>query len=219
MLTICADMILKISEFLTDREKITLTMVCVLMDRFKYKFTYCEKINICNTYLLPYFDNFEYVQISATPDKYPKKLKHIFYEEYGNIYDDIPPSVTHLTLDWGQEMHKKVPSVTYVTMHGFIYPSTLIDIPSVTHLEICVSRNTSINKKYIPSSVTHLMFGKCFNQRLENCIPSTVTHLKFCASFNMSMDIPPSVVEISIPDTYGHEINQDIMSRVKIIKN
>src|SRR5258706_10414161 len=36
----------------------------------------------------------------------------------------------------------------------------------------------------IPRSVTHLTFGKYFNQDIKNCIPQSMTHLTFRNNFN-----------------------------------
>jgi len=54
MLSICHDMIRKIGELLSDKEKMALTMTSIDMDQLKYVFIYYEKINICKIDKLPF---------------------------------------------------------------------------------------------------------------------------------------------------------------------
>jgi len=244
MLSICEDIIIQISEFLSDREKIQLMATSKLLDNLKHKFTYCDKINIIRIYQLPYFDNFECVQISSTPYKYPKNIKHIYYEslkkftgEGRDIYDIIPSSVTYLTLGWSQFLCIPVPSVTHLTLYGHLFIDTIKFVPSVTHLRMCDRINAPLNcipssvthltlgfyfnksiKDKIPSSVTHLIFGDSFNKPIKYNIPSSVTHLTFGYYFDQLINdsIPSSVVEIILSKTYRHEIRKDLLAKVII---
>src|SRR5687767_6775495 len=97
MLSLCCDLFLKISELLTDKEKIYLTMTCKKMDELKHKFRYHKKIDICLIRNLSYFDNFESVASFFPESKYPKHAKYIYFF-YSNILSDkfIPKLVTHL---------------------------------------------------------------------------------------------------------------------------
>src|SRR5687768_6913366 len=94
LLKICSDVAIKISEYLSDREKLRLAMTCIMMDKLKYKFTYCEKVNIHAISELSYFDNFESIEIFSNNIRpYPKCVKHIYFEADSDI---IPQLVTRL---------------------------------------------------------------------------------------------------------------------------
>jgi len=95
MLTIYTDTILKIAEFLTDREKIYLTMSSKRLDEMTYKLKYCEKIHIIKILSVPFFDNFESIEISCSLYKIPKHVKYIHHVAHDTL--EIPPNVTHLT--------------------------------------------------------------------------------------------------------------------------
>jgi len=93
MLTMCHDIILKISESLTDCEKIYLTAATKILNGLKYKMRFYEKIHVDRIIDLLYFDNFENVEISSAERTCPKFVKHIHYLAETA---DIPPFVTHL---------------------------------------------------------------------------------------------------------------------------
>ncbi len=61
---------------------------------------------------------------------------------------------------------------------------------------------------YIPASVTHLTFGRYFNQPINiGTIPANVTHLSFCEKFNQPIypgTIPANVTHLS----FGQDFNQ-----------
>src|SRR5688500_5567682 len=98
MLTLCYDIILKISENISDCEKIYLSMASKWMHIIKYKFQFIELVHVNKINLLPYFDNFENVEISSTTTKIPK---NVIYVHLLTNKRKIPPFVTHLTFDDG----------------------------------------------------------------------------------------------------------------------
>uniref|UniRef100_A0A6C0C877 F-box and FNIP repeat-containing protein n=1 Tax=viral metagenome TaxID=1070528 RepID=A0A6C0C877_9ZZZZ len=174
------DVIIRISDELTDREKIILTLTSKSMGIFRCKFMYHEKICVDRIISLPYYDNFRCIDIrkmferpdakSFTVSDYPKYVKEVHYMiHYDDYFTDISAKfVLH------RVTHLKFSNVFNETICGVIPPS-------VTHLTFGTWFNQSVSD-HIPSSVTHLTFGKHFNQPIT-CILS-VTHLTFGANFN-----------------------------------
>jgi len=168
------------SKFLTDREKIRLSAASKDMQILLYKFMYQEKIKISTIIHLPYFDNFESVEILDSENRYPKFVKHIYYEAHTT---DIPPYVTHLT--FGENFNQSI---------EYIIP------PSVINLTFGWDFNQPI-KNNIPPTVKHITFEFYFNKKddriftfaikgtiigwnhdeeLWKCIPPAVSNLTFC---------------------------------------
>ena len=69
-----------------------------------------------------------------------------------------------------------------------------------------------MNQYSIPSNVTHLTFGSCFNQPLNSwSIPNNVTHLTFGDYFKQPLD--PWSIPINVSHlTFGHYFNQPLNS-------
>jgi len=150
------DIIFEISKYLTDKEKILLSMTLRTLDKLKYKFIYYEKIDANRIMHLSYFDNFECVEISNPRECVPKNAKYIYFETNAT---DIPYGVTHLT--FGDSFDEPIDSI----------------IPlSVTHLSFGSSFDQSI-KNNIPSSVTCLTFKDYFNKYMRIDVPRTVINL------------------------------------------
>jgi len=235
MITQCNDIIFKISEYLTNKEKIYLSMTNKMIDALKRKFMYYDKIHLTKIINLPFFDNFKSVEISGA-SKLPKNVKHVYFLAR---FNDTPSSVTHLTfLNGTIDKYYIPPSVMYLTF-GSDFDQAIKDIPeSITHLTFGTRFDSSI--KYIPASVTHLTFGYCFNQSIEairtssvkhlifnhrfdqpikNNIPLTATHIMFGNSFNQSIEdaIPPSVTHLIFSQKFNQPINKYIKSITHLI--
>jgi len=221
MLLSSEDITLQISELLTDKEKILLSMVSKLIDKLKHKFIFREKINMIRIKNLPYFNNFEFVEITDTMLKLglatcvPNNIKYVHHKAhtiniipfathvtFGSLFnqsikDSIPRSATHLT--FGDSFNQLITSMTS--------PGHIIQhIPnSVTHLEFGCDFNQSI-KNAIPNSVTHLTFGDYFFQQISGCIPDSVTNLKIGWYYGQQISIPQSVTQILLPMGYNKRI-------------
>jgi len=194
MLTMCENIMKKISELLSDKEKIKLTMISNHMNRLKHKLMYREKIDVTKIINLSYFNNFEYVEITDFERiRIPKKVKHVYFEMQSTS------SIIHLTLDWDFKLLAK-------------------DILISKHSTFAGFFNQTI-KNHLPRSVTHLTFGNYFNKPIDGIIPSSVTHLTFGWFFNQSINnVPLSVIEIKINKKYDNLISNEIASRIKIIR-
>lgn len=166
MLPLYDDNLIKICDYLSDKDKLMLTTTSTNMSKLKYKLLFRTKINISKIYLLPYFDNFENIKIHGNPPKFPKYVKYVHYTTYSTY---VAPRVTHL----------KFKSRGGLTKNGI--PST------VTHLIFGENFNDPIQEK-IPLSVTHLTFGSRFNRPINDCIPLSVTHLSIGRYFDQGLD-------------------------------
>lgn len=179
------ELIAEICEYLTDYEKITLSMTSKSIDKMKHKLTYHEEINVRKIKTLPYFNNFQYVKISNITDAYPRHAIYIHFTATTmniSLLQDIP--ITHLSFAAGfdESIKNKLPL-------------------SVTHLMFNYFFNQKI-KNYIPPSVTHLTFGCKFNQSIKK-IPLSVTHLRLGNDFHRR-DTFPSTTNITYLELHYH---------------
>ena len=114
------DVVVEISNYLTDKEKIYLTMTSKIMSDYKSKMRYEELVRLSSIKDLSYFDNFTNVKIDDDTIKYPKYAKFIHFLTEGI---DIPTNVTHLTFDdfFNQPIKDVIPSsVTHLSIgHRF----------------------------------------------------------------------------------------------------
>jgi len=207
MAMVCTDIILKISEYLTNNEKIKLSMTSKSNDKLKYKFMYCDEIHIDKIINLSYFDNFECIRISNRKNKYPKNVKHIYFKAYSRF---LPPLVTHLEFFYEFNLPIVIPSTVIHLTFGeyFNHPIKNCIPSSVTHLIFGQEFNQPIID-CIPSSVTHLEFGWDFDQSIKNNIPSSVTHLKFGYEFNKSINnLPSSVTHLTLGTKFNRQIKK-----------
>uniref|UniRef100_A0A6C0C9F9 F-box domain-containing protein n=1 Tax=viral metagenome TaxID=1070528 RepID=A0A6C0C9F9_9ZZZZ len=240
MLSLHIDLILLISQQLSDAEKIYLTMICKQIDPIKHKMMYKTNVDMKRIISLSYFDNFENIEMYAKFDIVPKCAKRI------HLYTDstdVPDFVTHVTFDdrFNSPIVRKIPtSVTHITFGNYFNRLIYRDIPSsvthvmlgrsfihfvsgslptsVTHLKIDPYFVYTSMRYFVPPSVTHLSFGPNFNLPINTLIPSFVTHLAFGEKFNHPIiDIPSSVVEIAISKNHTEYIHPDLLPKILII--
>ena len=149
MLSLYDDIIIKIADELSDKQKIYMTMLSKQLDHFKFKFIYVELVSLSKIKMLPYFDNFENVELDIMMHS-PKFAKFIHFLA---TTTNIPDKITNLTFNenFNQSIKDCIPS-------------------SVSHLTFGWKCNQPI-KDCIPSSVSHLTFGHEFNQPIKDCIP------------------------------------------------
>uniref|UniRef100_A0A6C0C8Q4 F-box and FNIP repeat-containing protein n=1 Tax=viral metagenome TaxID=1070528 RepID=A0A6C0C8Q4_9ZZZZ len=242
MLTLCFDLIEKICEELSDKDKIRFMTTSNAMNELKYRFMFNEKIHIGKIESLPYYNNFINVEVDDIICncfrnnqcdnilQISKNVTHLTisqkyqYNEIGYIPISqnivIPYNIIDLTVDYWLDLTIKfhvLPKITHLTF-GTLFDRPIKDkIPnSVTHLVFGRKFNQPIDY-VIPNSVTHIKFGFCFNKPIKNCIPESVTHLTFGYAFKQALDdLPTSVTYIALSRNYDLVISANILSKVQI---
>uniref|UniRef100_A0A6C0C888 F-box and FNIP repeat-containing protein n=1 Tax=viral metagenome TaxID=1070528 RepID=A0A6C0C888_9ZZZZ len=215
MLSLCDDILKHISLFLTDREKIILTMVCLTLDPLKYKLRFCEKIFVESIKHLSYFDNFENVELPCAGYFCPKYAKHVHLIAHTT---DISNNITHLKFSYcfNKSIENVIPSsVTHLKFGHYFNQPIQNNVPtSVTHLSFGFHFDQPIENA-IPNSVTHLSFGFCFNQKIEGNIPSSVTHLTLDYHFDQPINkLPKTVTQIILDQKYMTPISEIVLPRI-----
>jgi hypothetical protein len=232
MLTLYDELFVKISKLLADNEKIKLTATSKTIDRLKHKFMYTDKTDVRKIRNLPFFNNFEYVEIPDIIHKCPKNVKHIKFVASCIQQDRYRHIIMQFDYFFGQFKDGAITSLKSVTIEdNYDNPIKYCLPSSVTHLTFGKYFSHSIEKikKHnitfgeqltetdIPISITHLTFGDVFNQPIKNCIPSSVTHLEFGISFDQSLNsIPLSIQEIKICNTYNKIIDIHLIPKITI---
>lgn len=96
------DWIIYASQYLTNREKIYLSMTSTSFCQLKYAFTYNERVDVDAISYLPYYDNFTSISANRLDQSFPKRIEKLYLtiEEYlcDPIEHPVPSSVTDLTL-------------------------------------------------------------------------------------------------------------------------
>ena len=92
----------------------------------------------------------------------------------------------------------------------FIYDGQTQIPHGTTHLKTTHDFNDTIT---LPSSITHLRFGSCYNQPTNN-LPNSITHLTFGKNYNcITDDLPNSITHL----TFGYHYNQPISTLPPLI--
>jgi len=96
------DLIYYIGQYLSNKEKIYLSMTSSSHNLLKYNFVYDDSIDAKLVAHLSYYDNFTFIKTTRLDKLFPKNIKHLHLTMGSNICDPIknpiPASVTNLTL-------------------------------------------------------------------------------------------------------------------------
>lgn len=238
------DIIVYVTNFLNDREKILFLSSTNRVHLLKNKVYYNENVYVDKIKDVPYYDMFTNVSIGDLCHKLPKAIVKITFDRAFNedINGYIPNSVTHITfgsffnrdikgcipntvthLEFGhsfdQDIKGCIPnSVTHLRFGNKFNQTIKGNIPtSITHLTINLYFN-KFEKECIPNSVTDLIFSSNnFNQNVRDCIPDSVTHLYFDRSPRGDIkDLPTSIIEVWIPRYYSRNIK--VHANCKIVR-
>lgn len=113
-------------------------------------------------------------------DNLPPNLTHLsFGYKFNNCIDNLPSSLTHLTFGYYAEFDQPIDSL----------PKTL------KFLSLGKYFNHTVDN--LPS-LTHLIFGTCFNQPIHN-LPNTLTYLQFGEHFDQpTVPLPPTLKHLVV---------------------
>ena len=208
MQTLWPELILRISQYLSDYDKIMFSETSHEHNMYKFKFAYQDLINVIKIYALPMFENFECVLIpKRRKNKYPKNAKRVYFTREKS---KVPYGVTHLVyrccviltdscipstvrcINFGEHFNRSidacVPDTVTELKFGLYFQTQLTWLPSnLTHL-ILSAFDMPLNGVLHMTSLTYLDLGVKFNQKITDEIPSTVTHLNLGYLFNHPID-------------------------------
>uniref|UniRef100_A0A6C0C7T0 Uncharacterized protein n=1 Tax=viral metagenome TaxID=1070528 RepID=A0A6C0C7T0_9ZZZZ len=211
------DIFSKICKYLNNKEKIYLTMMCNVTDKFKHKLIYPDNTEYKRISHLPYYDNFETITDDNPCITFPKNAKKlIFYSKYSHFY---PRTFMDLGMKKETSMIKIPISVTHITLCDMLFKYGRLIIPkSVTHLKFCPQCTTA--KNYIRQSITHLTLPMRLDDSIKDCIPGSVTHLKLPRYFNEPIEdlIPSSVIYLKFGDFFNQSVKDNIPKSVTHLK-
>src|SRR5690606_28877215 len=225
-------------SYLTDRAKAVLLTGCKNLHEHKNKIIFKKVRHLSTIIKSIYYDQFEMVMIDIFPKRFPLHVKNItlistFNQPinfeipssvrkiyFGNNFNQsirgcIPYGVTHITFgdDFNSSIDENIPSVKSEGADTFNQP--------IQNIHSVKSEGADTSKHYrgcLPTSITNLIFGKKFNQPIQNCIPSSVTHLIFGHLFNQSIDdLPYGIEELTFTGQSGHYVISSYFN--KPIKN
>jgi hypothetical protein len=196
-LLLCDDLILLLTNYLSDHDIISFLSVNRHYDLLKLQALYREYIYLCKIQKLRYADRFCNI-FTFYPDSFPKCMTHF---EYYYPFTWLENPVRDISKN-------DMPSVTHLRLKGsFNYSLENLIPKSVTHLTFGDYFNKDI-KDHIPFGVTHLIFGDNFNQNIKGKIPASVIHLVFGEKFDQDIteSIPSSVTYLELPIRYQDKI-------------
>uniref|UniRef100_A0A6C0C7Y0 F-box domain-containing protein n=1 Tax=viral metagenome TaxID=1070528 RepID=A0A6C0C7Y0_9ZZZZ len=187
------DIFSQICKYLNNKDKINLSAISVVTDRFKYKLIFTRFVLEKQIRRLSFCDNFEYLCADCICDNIPKGAKKLRIECRGMC--KINSELTFL----GE-------NITDLLLYQ------CLDRPP--ERECYVYQNLQI-----PNSVASLTTGGSFNQSIENLIPNSVTHLTLGWYFDKSIknNIPNSVTHLTLPYRYDNFVSP-LPKSVKCLK-
>ena len=182
MLSLHEELIILISTFLNNKEKIVLASLTKSFTMFQKKFIYHDKIDARKIMNVPYNNNFTYVVYTHEPD-----------------YFGIPPFVTHLYIDdWFNEPLDELPkSLKFIRISESF--DNKINIPSsVTHM--LFDEFAKYPYTELPPNVTHIMLEYYYHATHK--FPDTIKYL-----FANKIDASSNIVSSSTTIIYYDYIN------------
>lgn len=206
MLMLCEDVFIRTSKWLRDRDKIMLTMTCMLLNPLKHKFMYEKVVNYEKIVNLSYFDNFQNLTVTRKDYMRPKYAKSIRYHARTfTEVENIPTGITHITLGniWSAKWHSVPETVTHLVFRGCFKHASFQNLisPSMTHLELYGNFDKSISD-HLPCKLISLKIDD-FDQKIE-VLPPT---LKKLSIGNLNIDTPLLTSLVRLTITKAHDFD------------
>jgi hypothetical protein len=197
------DVILIICQYLNDNDKFLFLSTCKQYNQLKNKLILTDLYSIDYIYSTKYYNQCINIIIDETLInyrtndiyKFPKNVKMITFDKNfdEDIESDIPNTVEYLEFYGAFKVGKytKIPTnVNTLIFHDtFIYdnnhigitygfnPKNLNFIPSTVKYLSFYNPRLYLHPGFIPKGVTHLTFGKYFNQNMYNIVPLSLKQL------------------------------------------
>ncbi|AQN68772.1 FNIp repeat-containing protein [Saudi moumouvirus] len=167
------DVLLKIFDYLSDKDKICLCSANTDLRQFIYNIKFCGIYNYNKIKDLSYYSRFKYIKYKANNKHIPNSIT---LSAQRQVREKVLPSrLTHLTFvdDFNQSIKGCIPNS--VTLSSCVFNEHSLRV-------FKNSPEEQVREKVLPSRLTHLTFGREFNQSIKGCIPNSVTHLTLSKS-------------------------------------
>ena len=210
------DIVPHICSFLNNYDKIQYLSTNKWYYDFRENIFFEESVYIDDIHHLWYFDSFINI-ITNDIQSFPKFTKYLtfdyLFEEHIENY--IPLTVTHLHFDCNLFYQGKDNVLPPNTTH-LIFDCEFAHDDDRYGMVVAFNDNIPLN---IPSSVTHLTFGKVYNKRIAKHVPDSATHLSFGNTFNQDITgcIGSNITHLYFGYQFKHELNYIIPITIKHI--
>ena len=163
MLSLPEELIILISTFLNNKEKIVLTSLTKSFNMFQKKFIYRDSIEASEIMNVPYNNNFTYVEYthSSNEKPIPSFVTHLYTNDFFNepLYE-LPKSLKFICIKmWFGDKINTSASITHILFDKWSSWYEYGDIPyNVTH--VMMEGTIVCIKKKIPDTVKYLFVGE-----------------------------------------------------------
>ena len=168
MLSLPEELIILISTFLNNKEKIVLTSLTKSFNMFQKKFIYRDSIEASEIMNVPYNNNFTYVEYthSSNEKPIPSFVTHLYTNDFFNepLYE-LPKSLKFIRISMYFGKIFISTSVTHILFDHWSQWYLFHDIPyNVTH--IMIQKTIGLLKKF-PDTVKYLFVSEEYTTRLD----------------------------------------------------
>jgi hypothetical protein len=169
------DLIIYVSQYLSNKEKIYLSMTSLSFNLLKYDFLYDESVDMHTVFHLSYYNNFMSIRATCLDKLFPTNMIHLYLvigrDFCDPITNPVPNSVIHLTLVLlDSSKNSEIPNSTignYITnsvTHFILHINTTYMKRSLSNTPIeftCLRKNNPELFKPYPDSVISITTYMC----------------------------------------------------------